>query len=76
MNLSLSGLNIGAQSAETLISGGIDFATPDALEDQAKEGVVFRLYDKPEKEWLAWAPVIRLYPQTNALEQAAYNPRP
>ena len=76
MNLSLSGLNIGAQSAETLISGGIDFATPDPLDDQAKDGVVFRLYDKPEKDWLAWAPVIRLNPQTNVPEQAAYQLRP
>lgn len=74
MNLSLRGLNIGAQSAETLISGGIDFATPDTLEDQAKDGVVFRLYDNPEKEWLAWAPVIRLnMPQTNAPEQVSYD---
>ena len=72
MNLSLRGLNIGAQSAETLISGGIDFATPDPLDKEAKDGTVYRLYDKPETDWLAWAPVIRLNAQTNVPEQAAY----
>jgi paraquat-inducible protein B len=76
MNLSLKGLNIGAQSAETLISGGIDFATPDPLDAEAKAGTVYRLYDKPQTEWLAWAPVIRLNPQTNAPEQAAYESKP
>jgi len=59
-NISLSGLNIGAQSAETLISGGIDFATPDTTEKQAPPGTAFRLYDKPDDAWLGMSPVIEL----------------
>jgi paraquat-inducible protein B len=59
-NISLSGLNIGAQSLETLISGGIDFATPDLSEKEAPSQTNFRLYDKPEVAWLAWSPPIEL----------------
>jgi paraquat-inducible protein B len=58
--LSLSGLNIAAQSAEALISGGIDFATPDAIQKEAPPQTAFRLYDKAEDQWLGWAPVIEL----------------
>ena len=59
-NLSLSGLNIAAQSSEALISGGIDFATPDVSEKEAPAGTSFRLYDKPEDSWLGWSPPIEL----------------
>jgi paraquat-inducible protein B len=60
VNLSLSGLNIAAQSAETLVSGGIAFATPDASDKEAASGTAFRLYDKPDNAWLSWAPAIDL----------------
>jgi paraquat-inducible protein B len=58
------------QLAETLVSGGIDFATPDTTEKEAPRGTAFRLYDKPEDAWLAWAPRIKLgeEPQTNGAE--------
>jgi paraquat-inducible protein B len=59
-NISLSGLSIGAQSAETLLSGGIDFATPDTAQQEAIPKIEFRLYDKPEDAWLGWAPAIDL----------------
>jgi paraquat-inducible protein B len=58
--LSLAGAQISAQSAETLVSGGVDFATPDTTEKPARSGTPFRLYDKPEDAWLAWAPRIQL----------------
>ena len=69
-NVSLSGLNIGAQSLEALVSGGIDFATPDTTEKEAPSGTEFRLYDKPETAWLDWSPPIELDP-TNAVNSAA-----
>lgn len=59
-SLSLSGLNISAQSTETLLSGGIAFATPDATDKEAPPGTTFRLYDKPEDAWLSWEPAIEL----------------
>lgn len=71
-NVSLSGLNIGAQSLEALVSGGIDFATPDTTEKEAPSGTEFRLYDKPETAWLDWSPPIELDP-TNAAANSAAN---
>ena len=59
-SLSLSGLNISAQSTETLLSGGIAFATPDTTEKEAPSGTSFRLYDKPDDAWLGWSPAIEL----------------
>jgi paraquat-inducible protein B len=70
MNLSLKGLDLTAQSAEALIAGGVEFATPATSEKEAPDGTLFRLYDKPDSEWLAWAPAIRLNAKTNAPEQA------
>lgn len=61
-NLTLSGADIRAQSAKTLLSGGIDFATPDTSEKQAYPGTSFRLFDKAQDKWLAWSPAIDLQP--------------
>ena len=66
VNLSLSGLNIAAESTEALVSGGISFATPDTLEKKAPPETSFRLYDKPEDAWLGWAPAIELKPESGA----------
>jgi paraquat-inducible protein B len=73
-NLSLSGINIAAQSAEALLSGGIDFATPDTAEKEAPAGTEFRFYDKPEDAWLGWAPAIEL--KTNSAVSAASTNNP
>ncbi len=59
-NVSLSGLNVAAQSAEAILSGGIDFATPSTSENEAPPGTTYRLYDKPDDAWLAWSPAIAL----------------
>jgi paraquat-inducible protein B len=59
-NLSLSGLNISAESAKALLSGAVEMATPDASEKEAPRGTDFRLYDKPDDAWLAWSPMIQL----------------
>lgn len=60
VNIGLSGAEISAQSAETLVSGGVDMATPDTTQNPATPGTAFRLYEKPEDAWLAWAPRIQL----------------
>ncbi len=58
LSLGLSGLDISAQSARTLIGGGIAFATPDEHGAKAAPETAFRLYDSPDAEWLKWAPAI------------------
>ena len=73
-NISLSGLNIAAQSLETLVSGGIAFATPDTAEKEAPRGTEFRLYDKPEDAWLGWSPAIELG-ETNSTANSTPNAR-
>jgi paraquat-inducible protein B len=61
------GAEISAESAKTLLSGGIEFATPTTFGEPASDGAVFRLYDKPDDAWKGWMPLIQL----NLSEQAA-----
>lgn len=59
------GLELNVESVRTLFAGGIAFATPEDPKDApAKDGAVFILYDKPKKEWLAWAPKIPIPPES------------
>jgi paraquat-inducible protein B len=61
VNVSLfRGVEINLESLRSLITGGVAFATPDADSPPAKDGSVFPLHDKPQKEWLDWAPKIPL----------------
>jgi paraquat-inducible protein B len=55
-----SGANISAESAQTLISGGIEFATPPDVQNAATNGAVFTLNEKAEDEWEKWSPAIPL----------------
>ena len=53
------GMEINMESLRSLAIGGIAFATPNDLKgNPAKAGMVFPLHDKPNKEWLEWAPKI------------------
>ncbi len=53
------GLEINVESLRSLVAGGIAFATPDSsTAPPAKNGSIFLLFDKPQKEWLEWAPKI------------------
>jgi paraquat-inducible protein B len=54
------GAEISAESARTLLTGGIEFATPEEVGEPAVDGAIFRLYDKPEDAWKNWMPVINL----------------
>ncbi|HET6250343.1 MAG TPA: hypothetical protein VFE47_21835 [Tepidisphaeraceae bacterium] len=60
VNLSLKGAEISAQSFKALMSGGLDFATPDTSQKAALPGTSFRLYEKAKDEWLGWSPAIEL----------------
>lgn len=56
----IKGATIRTESLETLIQGGIAFATPDG-EQMGKPALpqqTFALFDKAEEEWLQWAPKI------------------
>lgn len=55
-----SGLNISAESAQTLVSGGIAFATPETYGPAATNGTVFVLNDKEDSSWEGWNPNIPL----------------
>ncbi|AUB76819.1 MlaD family protein [Pseudomonas paraversuta] len=56
------GATIRTESLETLVQGGIAFATPDdgKMGNQARPEQTFPLFDKFEEEWLQWAPKIPL----------------
>jgi paraquat-inducible protein B len=55
-----SGASISAESAQTLISGGISFATPTELAEAATNGTEFTLNEKSADDWLKWSPAIPL----------------
>jgi len=56
------GATVRTESLETLIDGGIAFATPEGerMGAQARPEQTFPLFDKAEDEWLQWAPKISL----------------
>ena len=56
------GATVRTESLETLIQGGIAFATPDGdrMGSPARPEQTFPLFDKFEDEWLTWAPKISL----------------
>jgi paraquat-inducible protein B len=57
-----SGINIDSESIETLIAGGIAFATPSIDEsDETKPlPTSFMLHQDLDKDWLEWQPKIVL----------------
>jgi paraquat-inducible protein B len=55
-----SGVQMSAESPKTLISGGIEFATPPEAAPQATNDTVFELNEKPEEKWKNWVPTIPL----------------
>lgn len=55
-----SGIDISAQSAQTVVSGGIAFATPPDYGPAATNGTVFALNEKEDDAWKNWNPEISL----------------
>lgn len=60
----LLGAELKNTSLESLVAGGVAFATPSgengAVAAPAAEGTVFQMSPEPEKDWLKWAPKIPL----------------
>ncbi|WP_223461067.1 MULTISPECIES: PqiB family protein [unclassified Pseudomonas] len=56
------GATVRTESLETMIQGGVAFATPDGerMGGPAQPEQTFALFDKFEEEWLTWAPKISL----------------
>ncbi|MFJ2546562.1 MlaD family protein [Pseudomonas sp. NPDC087612] len=56
------GATVRTESLETLIEGGIAFATPDGerMGNPVRPQQTFALFDKAEDEWLQWAPKIQI----------------
>jgi paraquat-inducible protein B len=56
----LLGAELKNTSLESLVTGGVAFATPDGdpLAPPAPDGGVFQLTSEPDKDWLKWAPKI------------------
>ena len=54
-----SGAVIKAETIESIVSGGVAFATPeDGAGNMAEASATFQLHPQAEEEWLAWSPVI------------------
>lgn len=60
----LSGLELDSESLESVLAGGIAFATPDNedMGDAAAQDASFELHDKYRNNWLNWQPKIPLGP--------------
>ena len=59
-----SGVSIDAESIETLLSGGIAFATPEVeaskVFQSAEQGQLFKLATDVDDDWHTWQPKINL----------------
>jgi paraquat-inducible protein B len=56
------GLHVHTESLESILAGGVAFATPDndKMGNRAKENAVFPLHAEVKDEWLKWKPTIKL----------------
>ena len=56
----LKGVEIEFESLRSLVTGGVEFATPSEKMPRVKSGTVFFLHEGPKKEWLSWSPRIQI----------------
>lgn len=59
----IRGLKVQAGSLETLVAGGVAFATPTKAGDAVQSGHRFTLADEAKKEWADWSPAIEVKPE-------------
>ena len=66
----LGGAELKDTSLESLITGGVAFATPDKepLAPSAPNGSLFDLASEPDKDWLTWTPRIPVKPTESTAE--------
>jgi paraquat-inducible protein B len=64
VKIGLTGAELRSNSLESLLAGGVSFATPDdaARGQPPPDGTIFDLHDEHEKAWLKWQPRIPLEP--------------
>lgn len=60
IDLGITGLSTQVESIESVLVGGVSFASPDPPGLPAERGASFELAEKAESRWLTWAPVIEL----------------
>lgn len=58
----LSGVTVKAGSLETLVAGGVAFATPNKPGDPVSPGQRFTLEPKADDDWLQWSPDLTIRP--------------
>ncbi|HYG54053.1 MAG TPA: MlaD family protein [Burkholderiales bacterium] len=54
------GIEVDLESVRSLVTGGIEFATPSEKAARVKPGTVFFLHDEPKSEWLNWTARIQI----------------
>jgi paraquat-inducible protein B len=71
--INLFGAQMKDTSLESLITGGVAFATPDAgpLAPAAEAGAQFSLAAEADKEWMKWSPKIPVKSQESAVVKPA-----
>jgi paraquat-inducible protein B len=74
LKFGLSGAEFRSTTLQSLISGGVSFATPDGAElaPTALENTEFYLHPDPDKDWGKWTPRIRIKP----VESTPASPKP
>jgi paraquat-inducible protein B len=69
-----SGLSVQADSIETIVTGGVAFATPERRPgERVSDGHQFVLESGPEEDWLRWAPEIDITGAPTAASDEAVN---
>lgn len=56
LDLGIKGLRFEVESLQTLLDGGIAYATPEQFGKPAVTGQTFTLHDKADDDWLDWQP--------------------
>jgi paraquat-inducible protein B len=59
VKLGLSGAKIESESLQSILAGGVSFATPPEPGPEALEGTEFDLAPNVADEWLTWRPPLR-----------------
>ena len=56
LDLGIGGLKMRAGSLESVLAGGIAFATPTKAGERVEDGTRFELAEAAEDAWLKWSP--------------------
>jgi paraquat-inducible protein B len=60
VHLGLSGLEVQTGSMESMLEGGVAFATPDQAGAPIDAGTIFPLHPKGDDEWKRWSPALQV----------------